>query len=102
MTNSQRVIVNTLAQYTRTILNVCLSLYSTRLILSALGQSDYGIYTLVAGVIAMLSFLTNALVTTTQRYLSFYHGKNDTTNIQQIFGNSMLLHLLIGGILSVI
>ena len=102
MTNSQRVIVNTLAQYTRTILNVCLSLYSTRLILSALGQSDYGIYTLVAGVIAMLSFLTNALVTTTQRYLSFYHGKNDTTNIRQIFGNSMLLHLLIGGILSVI
>ena len=96
MTNSQRVIVNTLAQYIRTIINVCLSLYSTRLILSALGQNDYGIYMLVAGVIAMLSFVTNALVTTTQRYLSVSHGKNDTQRVHQVFGNSMLLHLFIG------
>lgn len=100
MTNSQRIIVNTLAQYTRTIINVCLSLYATRLILSALGQNDYGVYMLVAGVIAMLSFVTNALITTTQRYLSVYHGKNDTKGIYQLFGNSMLLHLFIGGALA--
>lgn len=102
MTNSQRVIVNTLAQYARTIVNVCLSLYSTRLILSALGQDDYGIYMLVAGVIAMLSFVTNALVTTTQRYLSVYHGRQDKEGLHQVFGNSMLLHLLIGGTIALI
>lgn len=102
MTNSQRVIVNTTAQYARTIINVCLSLYSTRLILNALGQSDYGIYSVVAGVIAMLSFVTNALVTTTQRFLSVHHGKNDAQKIHQIFGNSMLLHLIIGGGLAVV
>lgn len=102
MTNSQRVIVNTLAQYARTIVNVCLSLYSTRLILSALGQDDYGIYMLVAGVIAMLSFVTNALVTTTQRYLSVAHGKSDTSGVYQIFGNSMLLHIFIGGAVAVV
>lgn len=97
MTNSQRIIVNTTAQYTRTIINVCLSLYSTRLILTALGQSDFGIYSVVAGVVTMLSFMTNALVTTTQRYLSFYHGKDDKEKVYQIFGNSVLLHLLIAG-----
>ncbi|MBO5013686.1 MAG: hypothetical protein J6C57_06570, partial [Paludibacteraceae bacterium] len=102
MTNSQRVIVNTTAQYARTIINVCLSLYSTRLILEALGQSDYGIYSVVAGVIAMLSFITNALVTTTQRFLSVHHGKNDPQKIHQIFGNSMLLHLIIGGGLAIV
>lgn len=102
MTNSQRIIVNTLAQYARTIINVCLSLYSTRLILSALGQNDYGIYMLVAGVIAMLSFVTNALVTTTQRYLSVHHGKNDENGVFQIYGNSMFLHLFIGGVLIII
>lgn len=102
MTNSQRVIVNTIAQYTRTIINVCLSLYSTRLILSALGQSDYGIYSVVAGVIAMLSFVTNALVTTTQRFLSVHHGKNDLQKIRQIFGNSMLLHLILGGVIAIV
>lgn len=91
-----------MAQYTRTIINVCLSLYSTRLILSALGQSDYGIYSVVAGVIAMMSFITNALVVTTQRFLSIYHGKNDPQKIRQIFGNSMLLHILIASILGVV
>ena len=95
MTNSQRIIVNTIAQYTRTIINVCLSLYSTRLILSALGQNDFGIYSVVAGVVAM-SFVTNALVITTQRYLSFHHGKNDLNQIRKVFGNSWLLHFFIG------
>ncbi len=102
MTSSQRIIVNTLAQYTRTIINVCLSLYSTRLILNALGQSDYGIYMLVAGVIAMLSFVTNALVTTTQRFLSVYHGKNDPQKIRHIFGNSMLLHIALAMLMAVV
>ena len=96
MTNSQRIIVNTIAQYTRTIINVCLSLYSTRLILSALGQNDFGIYSVVAGVVAMLSFVTNALVITTQRYLSFHHGRNDLNQIRKVFGNSWLLHFFIG------
>ena len=96
MTNSQRIIVNTIAQYTRTIINVCLSFYSTRLILFTLGQSDYGIYSVVAGVVAMLSFITNALVITTQRYLSFYHGKKNVDQVRLVFGNSWLLHLFIG------
>ena len=96
MTPSQRILVNTAAQYTRTIINVCLSLYSTRLILLALGQSDFGIYSVVAGVVTMLSFMTNALISTTQRYLSFNHGKGDTDIVYRVFGNSMLLHLFIG------
>lgn len=101
MTNAQRIIANTTAQYVRTILNVCLSLYSTRLILCALGQTDYGIYSVVAGVVAMLSFITNALVSTTQRYLSFYHGKGEPSKVYHVFGNSLLLHLLIGSLLFV-
>ena len=96
MTSSQRILTNTLAQYIRTIINVCLSLYSTRLILSALGQADYGTYSVVAGVVAMLSFMTNALISTTQRYLSFNHGKDDKKTIYQVFGNSVLLHFILG------
>ena len=102
MTSSQRIIVNTAAQYLRTIINVCLSLYATRLILAVLGQTDYGIYSVVAGIISMLAFITNALVSTTQRYLSFHHGKGDKQVVHQVFGNSMLLHLLITGLLAIV
>lgn len=102
MTASQRVIVNTIAQYTRTIINVCLSLYSTRLILVTLGETDYGIYSVIAGVVAMLSFVTSALSTTTQRFLSFHHGKKELEQVQLVFGNSWLLHLFIGLLIAIV
>ena len=78
MESSKRIFVNTLAQYTRSLINIGLSLYTVRLILKALGQSDYGIYMLVAGVVSMLGFITNAMVITTQRHLSYYYGLGDS------------------------
>jgi len=64
-------------------------------VLSALGQSDYGIFNLIAGVITMLGFITNALVLTTQRHLSFYQGQGDKDKVQQVFSNSLLIHIII-------
>lgn len=72
------------------------SLYSTRLVLNALGSTDYGIFNLVAGVIAMLAFLNIAMATSTQRYLSFHQGRNELKMLKKIFTNSLILHLLIG------
>lgn len=102
MNNACKVIINTSAQYVRTIINLCLSLYSTRLILSSLGVEDYGIYTLIAGVVYLLSFAINALVVTTQRYMSFYSGKGDITKLKEIFCNSLVIHIALGIILAIL
>lgn len=96
MNNSQRVLVNTIAQYTRTIINMVLSLYTVRVVLLALGESDFGIYTLVAGVVSMLAFVTNSLVTTTQRFVSFNQGKGDLEKVTEVFNNSQIIHLVLG------
>ncbi|MCF2504706.1 hypothetical protein L0663_15035 [Dyadobacter sp. CY107] len=93
---SDKVILNTGILYGRMLITVGISLYSTRLILNALGSTDFGIFNLVAGVIAMLSFLNNAMATSTQRFLSFYQGKNDLSAQRKVFSNSLLLHILIG------
>ena len=77
MRTSNRIIVNTFVQYARTFMNILLSLYSVRLVLEYLGTDDYGIYTLVASVVSMLSFLTNSLISSTQRFLSFNQGKGN-------------------------
>lgn len=102
MEPAKRIVVNTLAQHTRSVINTCLSLYSTRLVLQALGQSDFGIYSLVAGVVIMLSFLTGAMVVTTQRQLSFYQGKGDAASVKAMFSTSLLLHILFGIVLAAI
>ena len=96
MTPSQRVLVNAIAQYGRTVIVMLLSLYMVRVVLSSLGQSDYGIYTVVAGCVAMLGFLTNSLVRTTQRFVSFYQGKNDIEGLKSIFNNCLIIHIFIG------
>ena len=102
MQPAQRAIVNTSAQYVRTIINILLSLYSTRLVLDALGKGDFGIFQLVGGVVAMLGFLTNALVITTQRHLSYAHGRGDKDELRRVFANSLMLHLILGGFLVLI
>lgn len=96
MKASSRIIVNTAAQYTRTLINVILSLWSSRLILVALGESDFGIYSLVAGIVSMLSFIVNALTQSTQRYISYYQGKKNIQDVNRIFNNSLILHVIIG------
>lgn len=92
MDKAKRVLYNTLSQYIRTGLNVILSLYSTRIVMTTLGEADYGLYSVIAGVVAMLSFVSNALVISTQRYLSYSHSQEDKTIISKVFGNSLIIH----------
>lgn len=102
MDSTKRIIINTTAQYTKAIINIVLSLYSTRLIIRALGVSDYGVYMVVAMVVTMLGFMTNALVITTQRNISYYHGQGNHAYVKKIFTNSLFLHILFGLVVSAI
>lgn len=102
MDKNKRTFVNVLAQYLRTIISICLSLYTTRLVLQALGKSDYGLFMLVGGVVAMLGFITNAMVVTTQRHLSFNYGKKDFNQVKIVFANALILHICLALLLFVI
>lgn len=102
MNASNRIIVNTTAQYVRTIINMLLSIYSTRLVLNILGVEDYGIYSLVAGVVSMLSFLTNSLIGSTQRFLSVSQGKGNINQLKTVFSNSLILHIGLGIVIALV
>lgn len=93
MNAPNRVIVNTSAQFAKTFVSGIITLYSSRVILASLGENDFGIYSLVAGIIAMLAFITNALSSTTQRFISYYQCQQD---LKKIFSNSVFLHLGLG------
>ncbi len=77
----------------KTIVSIVLGLYSTRVILKGLGESDFGIYMLLAGIVGMLSFLNNALSATTQRFLSYNQNISSISYIKTIFANSVLVHI---------
>jgi len=91
----QRVALNTGFLYAKMGITIFISLYSTRLILGALGVEDFGIFNLVGGVITMLTFLNNAMAGATQRFMSFAQGMGEMNRQKQIFNVSVILHILI-------
>ncbi len=76
--------------------SIGLALFSTRLVLQALGVDDFGIFQLVAGTIGILSFMNMAMAASTQRHLSFEMGRGDVEALQRVFSTSILLHILLG------
>ena len=71
---AQKVIFNTAVLYTKILVTMVVALVSVPLVLKALGASDYGLYNLVAGIIAMLSFFNNSMTVSSQRYMSVAKG----------------------------
>ena len=102
MGSGKRIVVNTAILYGRMLITIGISLYATRLILNNLGASDYGLYSVVGGVIAMLSFFNAAMTTSTQRYLSYNMGTGDMATIKRVLGNSILIHAILGLLLVLI
>lgn len=94
-TNNRRIAKNTIILYLRMILLMLVSLYTSRVVLSALGVEDYGIYNVVGGVVAMFGFLNGAMATSTQRYLTFELGRKDDNRLHTVFITSVNIHLLI-------
>lgn len=98
MVNSSinKVAINTLIQYVELVSNVFIGLLSVRLILGALGASDFGIYDLIAGIIALLGFITNTLSQTSLRFMSVSIGRGNIDDINKTFSSCFWLHFYIG------
>ena len=95
MQAAHRVAKNTGILYIRMAITVFISLYSTRLILAALGVADFGLFNVVGGVIAMLGFLNSSMAGATQRFMSFAQGAGDVEKVKRIFNMSTILHAII-------
>lgn len=93
--NNKRIAKNTLLLYGRMLLIMAVSLYTSRVVLNTLGVEDYGIYNVVGSVVTMFAFLNGALITSTQRYLTYELGKGDYEQLKKVFTTSFYVHVLI-------
>ena len=80
----------------RMLLIMGVSLFTTRLVLETLGVEDFGIYNVVGGIVLLLTFLNSAMVSATQRFLSFELGRKNYFKLRKTFSISINLHILIG------
>lgn len=100
--NSKRIAKNTLLLYFRMLLTIVVGLYSSRVVLNTLGVSDYGVYNVVGGIVAMLSFLNSALTAASQRFIAFELGCGNTSKLKKIFCTSVTIHTTLAVIIFVI
>ena len=94
--SNTKIIKNTFFLNVKTLITMVLSFFTTRMILNALGDSDFGVFGTVAGAMAMLASLNLAMTQATQRFMNYSEGENDQQKTISIFNNTIILHTAIG------
>lgn len=84
---------NTLMLYVRMAFTFLISLYTSRIVLDALGVDDYGISNVVGGVIAFFGFIIYSMQTAIQRFLTVAMGENDMLRVQHVFSIGLFIHV---------
>lgn len=100
--NNKRIAKNTILLYFRMFVMMAVGLFTSRVILDALGASDYGIYNVVGGLVTMFSVLTGAMSVATSRFLTFALGVGDREQLRKTFVTAVNIHLLIAAAMIVI
>ena len=92
---NKRIAKNTLVLYVRMLFTMGISLFTSRVVLQTIGVEDYGISSVVGGVISMFTFINAAMVSSTQRYLNFELVRGDANQLRSVFSTSLQIHALI-------
>lgn len=93
--STKRIAKNTLLLYVRTIFTLLVSLYTSRVILQALGVEDYGIYNVVGGLVSMFSVISSSLCGAIGRFITYGLGKGDIKKLRRIFSTSLNIQIVI-------
>lgn len=100
--NNKRIAKNTLVLYFRMIFLMVISLYTSRVILDALGVEDYGIYNVVGGFVALFGLISAALTSACSRFLNFEMGKGDGQRQNVVFSTALTIQWTLAIIVFVI
>ena len=85
---NKRIAKNAAALYFRMIVTMLVGLYTSRVILQALGVEDYGIYNVVGGFVSMFSLISGSLQGAVGRFMTYELGTGNTKKLKNIFSTS--------------
>lgn len=100
--NTKRIAKNTLMLYVRMLFSMLVSLYTSRVVLQALGVEDYGIYNVVGGFVAMFSLISSSLSSAVSRFITFELGRGDLQRLRDTFSTSLLIHFSLAAVVLVL
>lgn len=95
-TDNRRIAKNTFYLYGRMIVTMVVSLFTSRIVLESLGVTDFGVYNVVGGFVAMLGFFNSSVSVSTQRFLNVGMSTINEDGLKKIFSTAINAHVLIG------
>lgn len=98
---NRRIARNTIYMYVRLLTTMVVGLYVSRLALEILGVSDYGLFAVVGGVLAMFTFISSSLASATSRFFNTEMGKQGG-DVNASFNINLLLHICLALIIFVL
>lgn len=102
MSKNKILIQNTIFLIFRVTFIMIVSLYTVRVVLEELGIVGFGTFNVVNSVVLMFGFLSNALLSGTARFITIEVGKKDQRNINEVFSNTLFLHIILSIIIIVL
>lgn len=91
----RRIAKNTILLYVRMLFLMLISLYTSRVILAALGIEDYGIYNIVGGVVTVFTLISGSLQAAVVRFITYELGKGDTDKLRVVFSSCIIIQWII-------
>ena len=92
---TRRIAKNTLMLYVRMLFMMFMGLYTSRIVLQALGEGDYGIYNVVGGVVAMFTIISGALNSAVSRFITFEMGKGEGARLNKVYSTAVIIQIVL-------
>ena len=93
--NNKRIAKNTILLYIRLLVVMGLAFFTSRELLAVLGEVDYGLSNVIAGVVAMFSFLSNMMTSAASRYFTFEIGRKNYEALKKVFNLTQLIYYIL-------
>ena len=100
--NKKTVARNTIMLYFRMFFLMIVGFVVTRIVLSSLGQEDYGINNAVAGFVALFGVLTNSLNAAISRFITYELGKGNQENLNRIFSTAVFIQFAMSIVVAIL
>lgn len=93
-----KIATNTLMLYVRMLVLMLVGLYTSRVVLGALGEDDFGVYNVVGGVVSMFTIISGALNSAVSRFITFEMGKGADAQLNKVYSTAVTIQLILAAV----
>ena len=95
--NSRRIARNTVLLYFRMFLLMAVGLFTSRVILHALGETELGIYSAVGGAVALFGVLTGSMSSAISRFITYEMGLKES-DLGKVFSSAVCIQIILSAV----